>query len=406
MAMAALHCAAQAQAPAAAPQAQPSPAPLAYAPAGEPMNFRMASGAGPRGAARWISATGQIQAGTPALFAEFVKKAAQSGDSLAGMTLALDSTGGRVSAAMAIGRAIRAAGLNTTVGRTVSVEGADAFRTNEVGCSSACVLMLMGGKERIVADDARVNVHMFSVELDADGNKARSDASFRDVEQAQRTMARHAVYVAEMGVEARYLEIMTEASFRGAMRRMTRQEIAAVKLASVEAPQPASAALIGAWALSQPGAPPQLIRGALLSQTERLTLNHELILECDLVRGFFNVTYRQQLARLEGPRGPPPVALNSARLDTGGWDFVMRAPPRGLAIATAGNDLWMRRSVPRKVFEDAAANGKLTVEIAAPGRAARSASLYDPSLGRLLPELARRCDARPGLVTVGPHPRR
>ena len=377
---------------------------MAYAPAGEPMNFRMASGAGPRGATRWISATGQIQAGTPALFAEFVRKSARSGANLAGMTLALDSTGGRVSSAMAIGRAIRAAGLNTTVGRTVSVEGADTFRTNEVGCSSACVLMLMAGKERSITEDVRINVHMFSVELDADGNKARGDASFRDVEQAQRTMARHAVYVAEMGVEARYLEIMTQASFKGASRRMTRQEIAAVKLANVEVAPPASAGLVGVWALSQPGAPPQLIRSALLAQTERLTLNHELILECDVVKGFFSVTYRQQLARLEGPRGPPPVALNSARIETGGWDFVMRAPPRGLAIANAGHDLWMRRSIPRKVFEDAAANGRLMVEIALQGRPSRSASLYDPSLGRVLPDLARRCDARPGLVSVGPHP--
>jgi hypothetical protein len=46
------------------------------------------------------------------------------------------------------------------------------------------------------------------------------------------------------------------------------------------------------------------------------------------------------------------------------------------------------------------------VKIAAPGRPALNQSLYDPSLSRLLPELARRCNAQPGRVPAGPNPRR
>jgi hypothetical protein len=318
--------------------------------------------------------------------------------------MVLDSSGGRVQAAMTLGRAIRAAGMTASVGRTIAAGERDVVRSNDVGCSSACVLVLMGGVERFVPSDARINVHMFSVELDAEGNKARGDPSFRDIEQTQRTMARHAVYVAEMGIEARYLLIMTEASFKGAPRRMTEAEIAGTRLAAIM--PPLAAADIAAWTISPSSAPPQLIRTARLADTGRLALDHELIVECDVVAGFQVVTYRQVLARLDGPKAPQPVALATARLDTGGWDFIFRAPGRGLGIDTVGRDLWMRRSVPRKVFEDASANQRLVIEIAAPGRPALSQSLYDPSLGRLLPELARRCDARPGRVTVGPNPRR
>lgn len=383
------------------PAATPAPSAPVYAPTGPPMSFRIAEGIGPRGATRWISATGQIQNDTAAQFTAFAKD-----KKIEGLTVVLDSTGGRVRSAMALGRLIRAAKLNTSVGRTISVDGKDAVRSNEVGCSSACVLVLMGGVERFVPEDASLNVHMFSVELDAEGNKARGEPSFRDIEQTQRTMAAHAVYVAEMGVAARFLEIMTEASFRGAMRRITRPEIEAIKLASV-LPRDTAVPVASNWSLSSPSAPPQLIRTARLTDTERLAVNHELLIECDTVRSFFMVTYRQQLIKHDAPKGSPqPVSLQSARLDTGGWDFIFRAPGRGFGINTVGNDFWMRRSVPRKVFEDAAANGRLNVEIAAQGRPSRSPSLYDASLRQLLPDLARRCDARPGLVSVGPNPRR
>lgn len=384
--------------------AQTTPAPPntpAYAPTTPAMTFRVAEGAGPRGATRWISATGQIQPDTPVQFALFSKL-----NKIEGLTLVLDSTGGRVRSAMTLGRLIRAAKLNTSVGRTILVDGKDAVRSNDVGCSSACVLVLMGGVERFVPEDVSLNVHMFSVEVDADGNKARGEPSFRDIEQTQRTMAAHAVYISEMGIAARFLEIMTEASFRGTMRRITKPEMEAIKLASV-LPRNVAVPVASNWSLSAPSAPPQLIRTARLVDTDKLAVNHELLIECDVVRNFFVVTYRQQLIRFEGPKGgPQPVSLASARLDTGGWDFIFRAPGRGFGINTVGNDFWMRRNVPRKVFEDAAANGRLTIEISAAGRPARSPSLYDVSLKQLLPDLAKRCDARPGLVSTGPNPRR
>jgi hypothetical protein len=385
--------------PAAGKQAPAAPA---YAPAGEAMTFRIANGAGPRGATRWVSATGQIQADTAAKFTAFSKA-----NPIEGLPLVLDSSGGRVVAAMVLGRLVRAAKMQTTVGRTITADARDTVRSNDVRCASACVLVLAAGVSRSVPEDARVELHMFSVEIDADGNKARSDPTFRDIEQTQRMMARHAVYLAEMGVGARYLEIMTEASFRGPLRRMTRAEIVETALATVE-PRAVTTPVGPRWILSPASAPPQLIRTSRLMENERLALNHELVLECDSVRGFYWVTYRQQLERLAAPRGgAPPVALQTARLETGGWDFYFRAPAnRALGINAAGGDLWMRRSVPRKVFDDSVQNSRLDITLSTTGRPDRNANLFDPTLKAMLPEFAGRCDARRGLVSVGPHPLR
>ena len=365
------------------------------------MTFRIAEGRGPRGATRWVSATGQIQGNTAAQFDAFRKA-----NKIEGLPLVLDSTGGRVAAAMAMGRMVRSLRMQTTVGRTISEGSGDLVRSQDVSCASACVLVLMGGTERSVPEDARIDLHMFSVELDADGNKARSDPTFRDIEQAQRGMARHAVYLAEMGIAARYLEIMTEASFRGTMRRMSREEIAQTQLAVVT-PRDLTAPRPAGWSISAGTAPPQLIRAAPLRETAQMSVDHELVLECDNVKGFYWATYRQQLRRLEPPRPPSqPVSLSAARIETGGWNFIFQAPPRGLGINTVGNDLWLRRAMPQKVLEDAVSNGRLEVQITASGRPVATASLFDPSLARLLPDFIRRCEARPGLVSVGPNPRR
>jgi hypothetical protein len=244
---------------------------------------------------------------------------------------------------------------------------------------------------------------MFSVELDTEGNKARDNPTFRDVEQAQRTMARHAVYVAEMGVEARYLELMVQASFRGATRRLTMAEITGVKLAERAAAASATAPP-AAWVLSQPSAPPQLIRSARLIDTPERIVDHEIVLECDVVRGFLWTTYRQVLTRAGVAN--PNVGVLLARVETGGWDFLFRPPNnRPLMILKERADLWMRRSVPYKVFDDAAQNRQLVVELTGPNMP-KAANLFDASLAEHLPTLKRRCEARPGLVATGGNPRR
>src|ERR1700710_545844 len=69
----------------------------------------------------WISASGAITSDTPRDFEAFAKK-----NKLDGSTIALDSDGGSVLGALALGRSIRKLGMTTTVGRTIDLNAADA----------------------------------------------------------------------------------------------------------------------------------------------------------------------------------------------------------------------------------------------------------------------------------------
>ena len=98
----------------------------------------------------WISATGSITDGTVHEFELFAKKL-----DLRGATLVVNSEGGSVLAAQAIGRIIRSLGMTTSVGTTSllpSVLG-DAQRAKlspHADCESMCPFMLLGGIRRHV----------------------------------------------------------------------------------------------------------------------------------------------------------------------------------------------------------------------------------------------------------------
>src|SRR5215204_7421966 len=68
----------------------------------------------------WVSASGAITADTPRDFDSFAKSR-----KIEGMTIALDSDGGSVLGALALGRMIRKLGMITTVGRTVDLSAND-----------------------------------------------------------------------------------------------------------------------------------------------------------------------------------------------------------------------------------------------------------------------------------------
>jgi hypothetical protein len=68
----------------------------------------------------------------------------------------VNSPGGNVDAALAMGRAIRAAGLDVAVAR-LAPQQPIAF--DGAICSSACTLILAGGLARLAAPEARMGVH-------------------------------------------------------------------------------------------------------------------------------------------------------------------------------------------------------------------------------------------------------
>jgi hypothetical protein len=110
----------------------------------------------------WIAAEGKIEIGTAQAFARVI--AGLGGRRL---PVLVNSPGGSVADAMAMGRLIRARGLAVAVARTILQPGASLVGSSEARgaitlgaiCNSACPLMLAGGVERYAGLFASIGVH-------------------------------------------------------------------------------------------------------------------------------------------------------------------------------------------------------------------------------------------------------
>src|SRR3954468_793451 len=92
----------------------------------------------------WISAVGAITEDTPADFEAFI-----ASRKVHGALIVIDSEGGSVLGAMALGRAFRKLDLTTSVGRT-STLGSGATIAPDAYCQSMCAFLLLGGTRRFV----------------------------------------------------------------------------------------------------------------------------------------------------------------------------------------------------------------------------------------------------------------
>ncbi|WP_448955623.1 hypothetical protein [Labrys neptuniae] len=136
------------------------------------------SGAGDCGdhCAAWISAEGEIEKSTPALFRRALTAMGKHK-----LPVLISSPGGDVRAAMAIGRLIHAKGLDVVVSRTVLLACQDSSRAcsdskllGRTGkpvsftsyCASACTNILAAGVHRIVSPRyALIGVHAMTVTI-------------------------------------------------------------------------------------------------------------------------------------------------------------------------------------------------------------------------------------------------
>ena len=131
-----------------------------------------------------LKLTGTIDPGAGARFAQEI---AARGEYV--KTVALDSPGGSVEDAMAIGRLIRDKGFATSV-------AAGAL------CASSCPLILAGGKQRVASAKAAIGVHqVYSVlpaRTVADTGRDSADAA---MSEAQSVTARITRYLTAMGID-------------------------------------------------------------------------------------------------------------------------------------------------------------------------------------------------------------
>jgi hypothetical protein len=144
----------------------------------------------------WVSAVGIVTADTPRDFDEFAR-----GRQLGGATIVLDSSGGSVNDAIALGRRWRNLGALTTVGISVHTNTAQSANANMAPaayCESMCVFLLLSGKTRYVPETAHVRVHQIWIGDRANDAKAGT-YSADDLMIVERDIGRLAKYTFDMG---------------------------------------------------------------------------------------------------------------------------------------------------------------------------------------------------------------
>ncbi len=190
----------------------------------------------------WISAQGAITADTPRAFEIF-----RQGHDLRGITMALDSDGGSVHGAIALGREIRRLGLNTTVGRTVTLPAGDrgeprAKLSPEADCESMCAFVLLAGVHRAVPPQARVMVHQIWLG-DRRDDPTAANYSAEDLVLVQRDIGRLARFTADMGASIDLLDLALRIPPWEPMHLLTADEMHRMRVAT-DAPAGAKSATV------------------------------------------------------------------------------------------------------------------------------------------------------------------
>ncbi len=185
----------------------------------------------------WISATGVITEDTARAFEAF----ARSNSNVRGARLVLDSEGGSVLSAMALGRAIRNFEMTTTVGRTnlLPSDGNDgsnmrrATISANASCESMCAFILLAGTRRYVPNEARVLVHQ--IWLGAKSKRAR-EASYTadELQLVQRDVGRLVRYTAEMGGSMELIETALRVPPWEPMHRLNTDELRRMKITTID----------------------------------------------------------------------------------------------------------------------------------------------------------------------------
>ncbi|MBN8937713.1 MAG: hypothetical protein J0I13_15860, partial [Rhizobiales bacterium] len=231
----------------------------------------------------WVSAAGAITADTPRDFESFAK-----GRKLDGVTIALDSDGGSVLGALALGRAIRRLGMITTVGKTIPLTSVDGGQKRarlqpRAYCESMCAFVLLAGVERQVPSQARVMVHQIWLGDRRDDPTAAS-YSAEDLVVVQRDIGRLAQYTVEMGGGIDLLEIALKIPPWEPMRLLTREELQSMKVmtAADDVAEPSSGPATNSAALASGKRAPANGGGWILEASDNgpaLSRSHPLTVE-------------------------------------------------------------------------------------------------------------------------------
>jgi len=208
----------------------------------------------------WISASGAITADTPRDFELFAQ-----GRDLTGATVVLDSDGGSVLGAIALGSDIRRRGLDTTVGRIVDVpSGQERPRGRYVpraDCESMCGFVLLGGVHRAVPPEARVMVHQIWLG-DRRDDPTAANYTAEDLVLVQRDIGRLALYTIDMGGSIDFLNLALRIPPWEPMHALTAEETQRTRLATDQPAAPVAATVAASPAPAATRPIPRVTDGA------------------------------------------------------------------------------------------------------------------------------------------------
>jgi hypothetical protein len=308
----------------------------------------------------FIAASGAITADTPRHFLLFTQN-----HDVTGATVVLNSDGGSVHGAIALGRELRKLKLATTVGSLVDLPAGNddqrrATLSPQADCESMCAFVLLGGVRRWVPAESRVMVHQIWLG-DRREDPTAAGYSAEDLVLVQRDIGRLARYTADMGASADLLEVALRIPPWEPMHALTRDELRLTKLTTEDVDAPVAAATVAASPVSVPQPAPRATNGlqatpiseqrwslvdrsgvATLARRHPLTVEGEeigsfdLVVACSPGADTYDVSYIER--RHRGEQTPLPAAIDSISLRVGSNSAMLKV------VSTE------RRSEPDELF--------------------------------------------------------
>ncbi len=297
----------------------------------------------------WISATGAITSDSARDFLLFAKSR-----NLSGATVVLDSDGGSVIGALALGREIRKLALNTTVGRVVDLPATANGQPRvavlpRADCESMCAFVLLAGIERTVPAEARVMVHQIWLG-DRREDPTAMNYSAEDLVLVQRDIGRLARYTAEMGASIDLLDLALRIPPWEPMHALTRDELRNTRLATEDMTAPVAATVSSSPAAAAAAPPVRRVtdgaraiaspisaqRWAMVDRDGTTTLarshpltvegesigSFDLVVACGAGSGSFDVSYLER--RRHGENLPLPGSLRTVTMRVGGTAATLK----------------------------------------------------------------------------------
>ena len=277
-----------------------------------------------------------------------------------GATIVLDSKGGSVLGAIALGRAIRSLNLATTVGRVREQAAAHdgkakrAWVWPRAECQSMCPFVLLGGVKRSIPPEARVLVHQIWLG-DRRDDAAAATYSAEDLVLVQRDIGRLVQYTLDMGGGGELLEVALRIPPWEPMRMLSRDELRRTRLDTSQdrtqvAATPASSGLNApavvpasdggrgdtsphGWVMTQRAGGAALVRQHPLTIEGDRIGGFEVALACGQKSGTYVVTYTETRRNADDPDAAVKQVDLWIEGKTAPLDVVSSQPQRDAARA-------------------------------------------------------------------------